>query len=58
MGNAESNTVKSAFSRFCSHTTAEVKNKSKDDQPGKPSKCWFVILDSEESPQALEPITT
>ena len=48
-------TVKPVFSRSCSNTTAEVKHKSKDDQPGKPLKWWFVIHDSEESLQALEP---
>ena len=30
--------VKSVFSRFCSNTTAEVKHKSKDVQPGNPLK--------------------
>ena len=45
--------VKSVFSRFYSNTTAEVKYKSKDVQPGKPLKLRFVIHDSEESLRAL-----
>ena len=47
-------TVKSVISRFCSNTTARVKRKIKDVQPGKPPRWWFVIHDSEESLQALE----
>ena len=45
--------VKSVFFRFCSNTTAEVKNKSKDVQPGKPPKWCFVIHDSEGVPSSL-----
>ena len=48
------NGVKSVISRFCSNTTARVKRKIKDVQPGKPPRWWFVIHDSEESLQALE----
>ena len=47
-------TVKSVISRFCSNTTAKVKRKTKDVQPGKPPKWCFVIHDSEEALQSLE----
>ena len=47
-------TVKSVILRFCSNTTAKVKRKTKDVQPGRPPKLWFVIHDSEQSLQSLE----
>ena len=52
-GNTESSIAKSVFSRSCSNTTAYVKHKSKDVQPGKPPKWWSVIHDSEGVPSRL-----
>ena len=46
--------VKAVISKCCSNTTAKVKRKSKDAQPGKPSKWWFIVHDEEKSLQILD----